>query len=323
VKRGQFLIALLAAVAVAVVAVLSTGGGDDSSESQNDAQRAPEGAVRVSFAFSPEKEKLLEPLIREFNEQDGRAFVEGEVVSSGDAQTRIADGRLEPVVWSPASSLWGRLLNFDADRPLAPDDSPSIVRTPLVIAMWEPFARALGWPSKQIGFEQIIQLARSNQGFAAYGHPEFGRFKLVHTNPDFSTSGLGAVVAEYYAATGKKEGLTEQDVSASAARRIVRDIERSIVHYGDTTLFIAEQMKKHGPGYASAVAMEEVTLLDAVEAVEGPFEITHCIMQQRPCGECRPCALHDAWTEGQNTILDHLATRTLAEFSSQALPLPR
>ena len=261
-KRGQLLIALLAAVAVAVVAVLSTGGGDDSSESQNDAQRAPEGAVRISFAFSPEKEKLLEPLIREFNQQDGRAFVEGEVVSSGDAQTRIADGRLEPVVWSPASSLWGRLLNFDADRPLAPDESPSIVRTPLVIAMWEPFARALGWPSKQIGFEQIIQLARSNQGFADYGHPEFGRFKLVHTNPDFSTSGLEAVVAEYYAATGKKEGLTEQDVSASAARRIVRDIERSIVHYGDTTLFIADQMRQNGPGYASAVAMEEVTLLD-------------------------------------------------------------
>jgi len=34
------------------------------------------------------------------------------------------------------------------------------------------------------------------------------------------------------------------------------------VHYGDTTLFIAEQMREHGPGYASAVAMEEVTLLD-------------------------------------------------------------
>jgi Ca-activated chloride channel homolog len=70
------------------------------------------------------------------------------------------------------------------------------------------------------------------------------------------------VVAEYYAATGKKEGLTERDVTTSKARDVVRDIERSIVHYGDTTLFIAEQMKQEGPGYASAVAMEEVTLLD-------------------------------------------------------------
>jgi len=69
-------------------------------------------------------------------------------------------------------------------------------------------------------------------------------------------------VAEYYAATGKKEGLTEAEVAGSAARRKVKDIERSIVHYGDTTLFIADQMRRNGPGYASAVAMEEVTLLD-------------------------------------------------------------
>ena len=264
-KPGQIIIAVLAAIAVAAVAVFSASrGGDDgdSPDSGAGGPKAPANAVRLPFAYSPEKEKLLVPLIREFNREDGEAFVEGEVVASGEAESKIADGRLEPVIWSPASSLWGRLLNFDADRPLAPDDNPSIVRTPLVIAMWEPFAKALGWPREQIGFEQVIRLARSNQGFAEFGHPEFGSFKYVHTNPDFSTSGLSAVVAEYYAATGKKEGLTEADVRSSRARKIVRDIERSIVHYGDTTLFIADQMRANGPGYASAVAMEEVTLLD-------------------------------------------------------------
>ena len=268
-KRGQLLIILLAVVAVAAVAVVSTGGDGDNGdgESTDQGPAAPTGAVRIPFAYSPEKEKLLVPLIRRFNEQRDEVggkpiFVEGEVVSSGEAETKIADGRLEPVVWSPASSLWGRLLNFEADQQFAPEENPSIVRTPLVVAMWEPFARALGWPKEKIGFEQIIRLARSNQGFAEFGRPELGRFKLVHTNPDFSTSGLEAVVAEYYAATGKKEGLTEQDVEGSAARRIVRDIERSIVHYGDTTLFIADQLRKEGPGYASAVAMEEVTLLE-------------------------------------------------------------
>ena len=90
----------------------------------------------------------------------------------------------------------------------------------------------------------IIRLARSNQGFAEFGHPEFGSFKYAHTNPDFSTSGLSAVVAEYYAATGKKEGLTEADVPSSKARKIVRDIERSIVHDGDTTLFIWSAMNR-------------------------------------------------------------------------------
>ena len=271
-KRGQLLILIFAAIAVAAVAVLSAGGGggdDGGGEGAgNGSEQAPKGAVRIPFAYSPEKEKLLVPLIKRFNSERKRvaggkaAFVEGEVVSSGEAETKIVAGELEPVIWSPASSLWGRLLNFEADRALAPDENESIVRTPLVIAMWEPFAKALGWPNKPIGFEQIIRLARSNQGFAEYGHPEFGSFKLVHTNPDFSTSGLEAVVAEYYAATGKREGLTVEDVEDSKARRIVRDIEQSIVHYGDTTLFIADQMRAEGPGYASAVAMEEVTLLD-------------------------------------------------------------
>jgi Ca-activated chloride channel family protein len=194
---------------------------------------------------------------------DGRpVVVDGLNTASGDAESRIAKGRFKPVAWSPASSLWGRLLNFEADQPYAADEAPSIVRTPLVIAMWEPMARALGWPRKKLGFADILKLASSKRGWAAFGHPEFGPFKLVHTNPDFSTSGLSAVVAEYFAATGKKEGLTVGDVRAAKARGQVRGIERSIVHYGDTTLFVAQELKKEGPGYASAGAMEETTLLD-------------------------------------------------------------
>jgi len=268
-KRSQAAIALIALIVVALIAV-GRDGGDNGSGSPADREpvtKAPQDAVRIPFAFSPEKEKLLKPLIERFNserrEVDGQpVFIAGMNVSSGEAEAKIAKGALKPVVWSPASSLWGRLLNFEADRPYAADSNPSIVRTPLVIAMWEPMAKALGYPRKRVGFEDILRLASSNQGWAAFGKPQFGRFKLVHTNPDFSTSGLSAVVAEYYAATGKKEGLTERDVTRSKARRTVRDIERSIVHYGDTTLFVAEQMKKEGPGYASAAAMEEVTLLD-------------------------------------------------------------
>ncbi|HET8949280.1 MAG TPA: VWA domain-containing protein [Solirubrobacteraceae bacterium] len=268
-KRGQLVILLFAAIAVAAIA-FTGGGGDDggtaSRESGDAPAKAPAGALRISFPYSPEKEPLLKPLIERFNasrtEAAGKVvFVEGRSESSGVTEQRVAQGRDQPVAWSPASSLWGRLLNFEADRPLVPDENPSIVRTPLVIAMWEPMAKALGHPDKPIGFEDIVKLARSKAGWADYGLPEYGAFKLVHTNPDYSTSGLSAVVAEYYAATGKKEGLRPEDVTGKA-RDTVRAIERSIVHYGDITPFIAEQMRKGGLGYASAVAMEEATLLD-------------------------------------------------------------
>lgn len=265
-KPDRLVLALIAVAAVVVLIVVGSDGGDDGDGQSEAPANAPEGAIEVSFAYSPEKEDLLAPLIDEFNagdaEVDGaEVFVSGQVVSSGEAEQKIAAGQLEPVAWSPASSLWGRLVNFEADRELTADEAPSIVRTPLVIAIWEPMARALGWPKRAIGFADILALARSGGGWAARGHPEFGDFKLVHTNPDFSTSGLSAVVAEYYAAIGKREGLVESDITGRA-RAVVRDIERSIVHYGDTTLFVADQMREDGPAYASAVAMEEVTLLD-------------------------------------------------------------
>lgn len=275
-KRDRVVIVLIAVVAVVALALLGRGGGGDDAGGGAQA-KAPEGAIQVSFAYSPEKEDLLVPLIEDFNAggtEIGGApiFVRGEVVASGEAEQKIDAGQLKPVAWSPSSSLWGRLLNYEADRRLTPDDPPSIVRTPLVIAMWKPMARALGWPKKEIGFDDILALARSKQGWGAYGHPEFGSFKLVHTNPDFSTSGLSAVVAEYYAATGKREGLLTSDIDGSA-RAKVRDIERSIVHYGDTTLLIADQMREGGPGYASAVAMEEATLLAFNEDRAGQPEL--------------------------------------------------
>jgi Ca-activated chloride channel homolog len=268
--KARTAVIVLAVAAVLIAIVITAGGGGGKSKAGGgggSATKPASDAIRVSFAYSPEKQKLIQPLIEKFNAEGRRSggrpvFIDGQVVSSGDAETKIAKRQLQPVLWSPASSLWGRLLNFEGDRSWVPDTNPSIVRTPLLIAMWEPLARALGWPRKPIGFADVLRLALDRRGLGAYGHPEYGRFKLGHTNPDFSTAGLSAVAAEYSAVTGKKEGLTLADVGRPDVRRKIQAIERSIVHYGDTTLFFADQLRRYGPAYASAVAMEEATLID-------------------------------------------------------------
>src|SRR4051794_39814834 len=264
--RSRLIILGIAVVVVIVAIVATSGGGDDSSGGGGGGEgtRAPKGAGMGGFVYSPEKEKLLVPLIQKFNSQktqvDGKqVFVQARIVSSGDAQKQISDGRLKPTVWSPSSSFWGRLANLNSDTGVVADDNPSIVRTPLVIAMWKPMAEKLGWPKKQINFKEIIKLATAPNGWASVG-AQFGPFKYVHTNPDFSTSGAEAVAGSYYAFAGKREGLTTADVARAAPS--VKNVEKAIVHYGDNTLFIEDQLKEHGQGYASAVAMEETTLLD-------------------------------------------------------------
>ena len=271
-KTSSILTILAAVAAVIVAAVVASGGGGDGggggksgSTSASTSTAAPAGAQQLSFVVSPEKEQLLKAVVAKFNASDEqvagkRVFVSMKAMNSGDAENAIARGRLQPDVWSPAGSFWGRLLNLRADQAFVANDNPSIVRTPLVIAMWEPMAQALGYPRKTVSFQDIVKLATDPQGWASVNKPNFGRFKYVHTNPDSSTSGAEAVTGSYYSLVGKKEGLTNADVAKAAPR--VKDLERSVVHYGDSTLFIEDQLCKGGLAYASAVAMEETTVID-------------------------------------------------------------
>jgi Ca-activated chloride channel homolog len=263
--RGRVVVILVAVVAIAAAAVLSTrgkshsGGGGGSK-----AVTAAPGDVSVQFIYSPEKEALLKPLIASFNASKAtvgghHVFIEGQVGSSGDVEAKIAAGQSRPVLWSPSSSLWGRLLDYQADSSLVAPTNPSIVRTPLVVAMWKELADAYGYPRRPLGFADLRRLATG--GWASIGKPTYGTFKFVHTNPDYSTSGLEDVAAQYYAAAGKLEGLSLADVNNPRVRAQVQALERSVVHYGDTTLFISNELAQHGLGYASAVAMEEATLV--------------------------------------------------------------
>ena len=262
-------LALLAGLIVVIgaFAAKSLTGGSGGAGGGETKTAAAAGEIGVTMAYSPEKDALLTKAFAQFNAKQvkiggKRVVAIGQKVSSGTAYASLAAGKLKPTIWSPSSSLWGRLLTQTADVSWIPRTSPSFARTPLVIAIWEQQARALGWPKKQLGFADILAEARNPEGFTRLGHPEWGRFRLGHTNPDFSTSGLSAVAAEYYAATGKSEGLTLDDLEQPSVRAQIRAIEASIVHYGDTTLFFAEQLAKRGPAYASAVAMEETTLID-------------------------------------------------------------
>jgi Ca-activated chloride channel family protein len=139
--------------------------------------------------------------------------------------------------------------------------------TPLVIAMPQPMAEALGWPDEPIGFADIVTLATDPDGWASVGHPEWGPFRLGKTNPNYSTSGLNFTIAQYYAATGKTRGLTTEDLARAEAVRFARDVESAVVHYGDITMtflnnWFATDVRGTSLTYTSAVAVEEKSVID-------------------------------------------------------------
>jgi Ca-activated chloride channel family protein len=275
------------AVACLVLAAC-TGAADpgDDVGSEGDGEAAlgdPGDCIVVDMAVSSEKIDLLTDLAQEFNssgqaEVDGRcAFVRPASKASGAATQLLAEGwpdeRAEgprPVIWSPASSAWGGVLNqlrAQQGQPAMVGEGSPFMLSPLVIAMPEPMARALGYPSEAIGWVDILELARSDEGWAAYGHPEWGPFRLGKTNPNYSTSGLSALIAQTYAATGTTDELTTEDLARPDVQRFATDIESAVVHYGDTTLtFLNNLARNDARGtaltYASAVAVEEVSLIN-------------------------------------------------------------
>jgi Ca-activated chloride channel family protein len=243
------------------------------------AAAAASGAVRVLVVYGSEKKTWIEEQIAAFNASGPRlpsgtpVAVVGKAMGSGEAVEEILAGRLRPAVFSPASTIYVSLLN---DRwlaqsghtaPIAPAGD-SVVVSPVVIGMWRPMAEAMGWPKQRLGWSDIIKMSRDPKGWAGKGRPEWGSFKLGHTHPEYSSSGLLAVLAEAYAGADKTRGLAAADVGAKKTKAFIEAIEASIVHYGKSTGFFAEKMVARGPSYLSAAVLYENLIIEA--ASPGP-----------------------------------------------------
>jgi Ca-activated chloride channel family protein len=144
---------------------------------------------------------------------------------------------------------------------LGPTDN--LVLSPTIIAMWKPMAEAMGWPGKPIGWADIIARAQDPNGWGTVGHPEWGRFKLGHTHPEFSNSGLQAVFAIVYAGVGKLANLTFDDVARPDTARFMNQVQSAIQHYGSSTGFFNDKMIAGGPGYLSAAVLYENLVIEA------------------------------------------------------------
>lgn len=280
-KRSMRLTAVVLAAGL-VAASCGGGGGDDGKGGTDDGLGDPGDCTVVDLAVSSEKIDLMNALAKSFNGSDAAkmgddcAFARPYSKASGGATDLLANGWPEsgegerPVIWSPAASSWGQILNqrlSNDGQDKMVGDAVSFQLTPLVIAMPQPMAAALGYPETPVGWEDIAKLSTSQEGWAAYGHPEWGPFKLGKTNPNFSTSGLSALIGQAYAATGKTRGLSQEDLDDPATAKFATDVESSVVHYGDITMnFLNNWFRTDREGtsllYASAVAVEEKSVID-------------------------------------------------------------
>lgn len=112
-----------------------------------------------------------------------------------------------------------------------------------------------------------------------------------------ATGGRRAKAAELAAALDTTSGFVAQVMTPLVARGWVRSVP--------------------GPagGYVAAVDPSDVSVLDVIEAVDGPTDTGRCVMEDRPCprGRGDECALHQPWARARQAMLRELASVPLSD----------
>lgn len=262
--------------------------------------------VILTVAYGSEKKTWLEEQAAAFQAAGARTksgrpiAVQPLAMGSGEAVQGIVSGTLKPHVFSPASGLYISILNSawaqksGSAKAISPAGD-ALVLSPIVVAMWKPMAEALGWPGKSIGWSDLLKINADPRGWGALGHAEWGRFKLGHTHPEFSSSGLQAVLAEAYAGARKTRGLTVADLEQKNTQELLTSIEQTIVHYGKSTGFFSDKMLARGPAYLSAAVLYENLVIESYGKSSGaPFPIVAVYPTEGTFWSDHPYAILDA-----------------------------
>jgi Rrf2 family protein len=80
---------------------------------------------------------------------------------------------------------------------------------------------------------------------------------------------------------------------------------------------LAEARAGREGGYRLSRQPAEITLLEIVEAAEGPLETARCTLRGGPCQWNNVCPVHHAWVAAGRALRDSLRATSLAEIAQE------
>lgn len=69
-------------------------------------------------------------------------------------------------------------------------------------------------------------------------------------------------------------------------------------------------------GYSLTRSPAAISLLEVVEAAEGPVRNGKCLLRGGPCRWEGACSIHEAWSRAQEKLIVELATTSFAELAA-------
>ncbi len=102
--------------------------------------------------------------------------------------------------------------------------------------------------------------------------------------------------------TGRRMAASELAESISTTRAFLPQALSPLIRQG----WVGSQTGPSG-GYELAVDLSGVSILDVIEAIDGPVETGHCVLRGGPCGESAFCSLHEPWSRARAAMAGELA----------------
>ena len=234
---------------------------------------APE--AKIGIAYGTEKERWLQWAAEEFAKTDDGKRVEIDLIPMGslEAAQAVLGGDQRIQVWSPASALYKDV--FVQEWQVKNNKNPvvreeNLALTPMVFVMWAERHAAFKAKYGEVSFKTLSQALAEPSGWQAIaGKPEWGLFKLGHTHPNQSNSGLATLALMAYDYHGKTRGLTMQDILDPGFLDWVRGFERAVSGLSNSTGNLMREMVLKGPSAFDAVVVYESVAIDYLKNAEG------------------------------------------------------
>ena len=131
---------------------------------------------------------------------------------------------------------------------------------------------------------------------------------IFSTATEYAIRGLSEI-----AARGSKGRMLLDDVVAGSGlpRDFLAKVFQKLVRAG-----VLQSTKGRGGGFELARAAHEITLMQVVEAIDGPQAHDKCVIGFARCSDEMPCAQHDLYKPIRQRIKDYLNTTTAADLAA-------
>ncbi len=131
---------------------------------------------------------------------------------------------------------------------------------------------------------------------------------IFGNSTEYAIRGLGELAGR---SSGRTVLLDQLVAGTGLPRDFMAKIFQKLVRAG-----ILRSAKGRGGGFALARPAHEITLMQIIEAIEGPQTFDRCVVGLAACNDQMACPQHDLYKPIRQRLRDYLNTTTVADMSA-------